>query len=123
MVPVGQGVRREYQNMFQSFTCCVGTGMENHALHGFGLYYASADRLWVNLYAPSTADWAAAGVKLAMDTTFPEGDAATLTSDGGRAEGVHDRAAASALGGRGVHACSVNGEAVKTLPGPAPTSS
>jgi DUF1680 family protein len=26
MVPVGQGVRREYQNMFQSFTCCVGTG-------------------------------------------------------------------------------------------------
>src|SRR5437764_4488878 len=35
MVPVGQGVRREYQNMFQSFTCCVGTGMENHGLHGF----------------------------------------------------------------------------------------
>jgi DUF1680 family protein len=78
MVPVGQGVRREYANMFQSFTCCVGSGMESHALHGFGLYYASADRLWVNLYAPSTADWAAAGVKLAMDTTFPEGDAATL---------------------------------------------
>ena len=78
MVPVGQGVRREYADMFQSFTCCVGSGMESHALHGFGLYYASADRLWVNLYAPSTADWAVAGVKLAMDTTFPEGDAATL---------------------------------------------
>lgn len=78
MVPVGQGVRREYANMFQSFTCCVGSGMESHALHGFGLYYASPDRLWVNLYAPSTADWADAGVKLTMDTTFPEGDAATL---------------------------------------------
>jgi uncharacterized protein len=78
MVPVGQGVRREYANMFQSFTCCVGSGMESHALHGFGLYYASPDRLWINLYAPSTADWAAAGVKLTMDTTFPEGDAATL---------------------------------------------
>jgi DUF1680 family protein len=79
MVPVGQGVRREYQNMFQSFTCCVGSGMESHALHGFGLYYVSPDRLWVNLYAPSTADWTGAGVKLTMDTTFPEGDSATLT--------------------------------------------
>ena len=34
MVPVGRGVRQEYQNMSESFTCCVGTGMENHALHG-----------------------------------------------------------------------------------------
>jgi DUF1680 family protein len=79
MVPVGQGVRKEYQSMFQSFTCCVGSGMESHALHGLGLYYASADRLWVNLYAPSTAAWEAAGVTIAMETSFPEGDAATLT--------------------------------------------
>ncbi len=78
MVPVGRGVTREYQNMAQSFTCCVGTGMENHALHGLGLYNAGIDRLWVNVYAPSTATWEAAGVKLAMDTTFPEGDAASL---------------------------------------------
>ncbi len=78
MVPVGHGVRKEYQNMTQSFTCCVGTGMENHALHGFGLYYTAADKLWVNVYAPSTASWDAAGVRLSMDTTFPEGDDATL---------------------------------------------
>jgi len=79
MVPVGQGVRREYQDMFRSFTCCVGSGMESHALHGFGLYYTSSDRLWVNLYAPSTATWADAGMTVAMETTFPEGDAATVT--------------------------------------------
>jgi hypothetical protein len=79
MVPVGQGVRKEYQNMFQSFTCCVGTGMENHALHGYGLYYSSPAKLWVNVYAPSTAEWAAEGVTLSMDTTFPEGDSAKLT--------------------------------------------
>jgi DUF1680 family protein len=78
MVPVGQGVRKEYQNMFQSFTCCVGTGMENHALHGFGLYYSSPAKLWVNVYAPSTAVWTAEGVTLTMDTSFPEGDAAKL---------------------------------------------
>ena len=78
MVPVGQGVTREYQNMTRSFTCCVGSGMESHAIHGDGLYFESGDRLWVNLYAPSTANWKAAGVRLAMATTFPEGEAASL---------------------------------------------
>ena len=79
MVPVGRGVQHEYQDMFDSFTCCVGSGMESHALHGDGIYYyESDDRLWVNLYAPSTAEWKAAGATLAMDTTFPEGDSATL---------------------------------------------
>ena len=78
MVPVGQGVQHEYQDMFESFTCCVGTGMESHALHGHGIYYEDGHRLWVNLYAPSHAEWEAAGVSLAVTTTFPEGDHAAL---------------------------------------------
>jgi len=78
MVPVGQGVSREYQNMQQSFTCCVGSGMESHALHGDGLYYESGDRLWVNVYGPSTAQWKAAGVGLTISTAFPEGETASL---------------------------------------------
>lgn len=81
MVPVGTGVRREYADMHRSFTCCVGTGMESHALHGLGLYYESGSKLFVNVYAPSTAQWDAAGVKLNMDTSFPEGESATLTLD------------------------------------------
>jgi len=79
MVPVGRGVRREYADMQRSFTCCVGSGMESHALHGLGLYYESGDKLWVNVYAPSTAEWPAAGVRLEMATDFPEGEAATLS--------------------------------------------
>jgi uncharacterized protein len=81
MVPVGRGVRREYADMSRSFTCCVGTGMESHALHGLGLYYESADRLWVNLYVPSVARWERAGIKLVMDSSFPEGESAQLTVD------------------------------------------
>ena len=81
MVPVGSGVRREYADMHRSFTCCVGTGMESHALHGLGLYYESGNKLYVNLFAPSTAQWESAGVKLRMETSFPEGDAAYLTLD------------------------------------------
>jgi uncharacterized protein len=78
MVPVGRGVRHEYQDMFRDFTCCVGSGMESHGLHGDGIYYESGDRLWINLYVASTATWKSAGVKLAMDTTFPEGESASL---------------------------------------------
>lgn len=78
MVPVGRGVHREYADMQENFTCCVGSGMESHALHGDGIYHESGDKLWVNLYAPSTADWQAAGVKLAVETGFPLGDSATL---------------------------------------------
>jgi DUF1680 family protein len=79
MVPVGQGVTHEYQDMFQSFTCCVGTGMENHALAGDGMYYENGDKLWVNIYAPSTAEWPDAGVRLAMESDFPIGETAKLT--------------------------------------------
>jgi DUF1680 family protein len=78
MVPVGRGVQREYQNMMRSFTCCVGSGMESHALHGDGIYYEHGDRIWVNLYTPSTAEWPAAGLRLAVETDFPEGDTAKL---------------------------------------------
>jgi DUF1680 family protein len=79
MVPVGRGVQQEYQNMLESFTCCVGTGMENHALHGDGLYYESPDTLWVNLFVPSSAQFTTAGVHLQMDTDFPDGGAAKIT--------------------------------------------
>ena len=81
MVPVGRGVQHEYERdmLDGGFTCCVGSSMESHALHGFGLYYEAGAKLWVNLYAPSTADWKSAGVKLAMETDFPEGESATLS--------------------------------------------
>ena len=78
MVPVGRGVEREYSDMAGSFTCCVGSGMESHALHGDGIYYESPGKLWVNLYAPSTAEWKTGGVKIEMNTEFPLGETATL---------------------------------------------
>jgi len=79
MVPVGQGVTHEYQRMFEDFTCCVGTGMENHALHGLGVYFENGNTLWLNQYVPCTAEWADAGAHLILDTDFPEGERATLT--------------------------------------------
>ena len=79
MVPVGRGVQHEYQGMFRSFTCCVGSGMESHALHGDGIYYEAENKLWINLYAPSTAEWIAVGAHLKVETDFPEGESVTIT--------------------------------------------
>jgi hypothetical protein len=78
MVPVGRGVQHEYQDMFESFTCCVGTGMESHALHGDGIYFEESERLFVNLYAPSTVEWSQAEARLTVDTDFPLGESATI---------------------------------------------
>lgn len=80
MVPVGRGVRHEYERdmLGGGFTCCTASSMESHALHADGFYYVSPDKLWINLYAPSTARWAAAGAQITQETGFPESDTATL---------------------------------------------
>lgn len=78
MVPVGRGVQQEYQDMQRDFTCCVGTGMESHALHGFGVWYESDDTIWANLFVPSTAEFVLGRAKLAMESDFPDGDSATI---------------------------------------------
>jgi len=78
MVPVGRGVQQEYQNMLRDFTCCVGSGMESHALHGDGVYYESAETVYVAIFAPSTARLAN-GVTLKMETGFPDGDTGSVT--------------------------------------------
>ncbi len=78
MVPVGRGVQHEYQDKFESFTCCVGSQMETHAFHALGIYYETGNKLWISLYAPSQVDWKTAGVKLEMSTDLPLGQVATL---------------------------------------------
>jgi DUF1680 family protein len=115
MVPVGRGVRHDYQNMFRDFTCCVGSGMESHALHGDGIYYESGDRLWINLYVPSTANWHSATVT--MSTTFPEGDAASLKLTLPRPKSFTLALRRPSWAGDSF-AVKVNGKSVTTLPRP-----
>jgi DUF1680 family protein len=119
MVPVGRGVQHEYQDMLHNFTCCVGSGMESHALHGDGIYYESkdSDRLWVNLYTPSTAEWKAAGASLTMETKFPESDSATLTLKLKKSRDFMLSLRRPAWAGEGF-AVSVNGEKVQALSEP-----
>src|SRR5512146_3028773 len=86
MVPVGRGVQHEYQDKFEDFTCCVGSQMETHAFHAYGIYSESPKKLWVSMYAPTTVDWHTEGIKLQMDSDLPLGKAAALKIVSGKAQ-------------------------------------
>jgi hypothetical protein len=79
MVPLMSGSHRSFSTPFDSFWCCVGTGMESHAKHGDSIWWESGDSLIANLYVPSVAEWAARGVRVRMDTEYPYGERVTLT--------------------------------------------
>lgn len=70
--PMRPGHYRTYSRPFDSFWCCVCTGMENHARYGRMIYAAGDDRLFVNLFIPSTLHWRAHGLTLRQTTTFPQ---------------------------------------------------
>ena len=42
-----------YCTPLNSFWCCTGTGVENHAKYGDSIYAHKGDTLWVNLFIPS----------------------------------------------------------------------
>lgn len=73
------GHYRVYSQPNSAMWCCVGTGMENHGKYGQFIYTHSSDSLWVNLFIPSSVDWAAKGVRLTQTTQFPENGNVRLT--------------------------------------------
>jgi uncharacterized protein len=63
---------------FDSFWCCTGTGIENHAKYGDSIYFRGRpdgpqhDSLYVNLFIASTLNWKEKGITLRQITSFPE---------------------------------------------------
>ncbi len=79
-VPLKTGASRQYSDPENDFTCCHGTGMENHTKHGDAAYFHDgAKTLWLNLFMPTELDWKQAGLKLRQDTQFPYSNKVTVT--------------------------------------------
>ncbi len=78
-VPMRPGMYRTFMKPFDSFWCCTGTGMENHAKYGDSIYFHDVDGLFVNLFIASEVDWKEKGVKVRQETRFPEEQKTTLT--------------------------------------------
>ncbi len=76
--PLKPGAFRTYSTATDSFWCCVGTGMENHAKYPGTIYFHSDDALFVNLFIPSTLSWNEKGLAVRQETSFPDGDTTHL---------------------------------------------
>jgi uncharacterized protein len=78
-VPLKSGARKTYSTPFDSFWCCVGSGIENHSKYGDSIYFHSDDALWVNLFIPSELSWREKGLSLRQETRYPDTDTVSLT--------------------------------------------
>jgi len=73
-----------YSTRENSFWCCVGTGMENHAKYGDTIYFHTADALYVNLFIASELSWSEKGLVVRQETRFPESDKTVLKIKAGQ---------------------------------------
>ena len=73
------GTFKTYCTRDSSFWCCVGTGFENHAKYGEGIYYHDDKGIFVNLFIPSELTWKEKGIKLVQQTKYPEEATTHLT--------------------------------------------
>jgi uncharacterized protein len=78
-VPLRSGSRRNYNTPNDSFWCCTGTGVENHAKYGDSIYFHTEDNLYVNLFIASDLNWKAKGLRLQQDTKYPDEGSTRLT--------------------------------------------
>ena len=69
---------KTYSTPDNSFWCCVGTGMENHAKYGDTIYFQGDGLLYVNLFIPSELSWPEKNLIVRQETTFPESDTTRL---------------------------------------------
>jgi DUF1680 family protein len=70
-VPLRAGATKPFQGP-EAFTCCSGSGMENHARYGEYIYAHSDDALWVNQFISSELNWQDKGVQLKQLTQLPD---------------------------------------------------
>ncbi len=71
-VPLRMGTKKEFSDQFNTFTCCVGSGMENHVKYNESIYFQGAEgSLFVNLFIPSRLNWKEKGLILTQQTQYP----------------------------------------------------
>ena len=78
MLPIGPGAEKEYSDDWHSFTCCHGTGMENHVKYPDAQYFRTADTVYLNLYLPSVYE--EDGLRIDCAVAFPEGQGTVTVS-------------------------------------------
>jgi len=71
------GGYKEFQDPLW-FTCCIGTGMENHSKYGRNIYYHNNDELFLFQFIASELNWKEKGITVTQNTSYPEEQGTTL---------------------------------------------
>lgn len=66
------GFFKTFSEPYDSFWCCVGTGMENHVKYGKNIFQHNDSNLYLNLFIPAKLNWKSKGVEITQETDFPE---------------------------------------------------
>ena len=84
-MPLGSGTFREYSSPWDNFTCCHGSGMENHTKYEDSIYFHQGNqRLYVNLFIPSEITWL--GQRVRQESNYPNDGNVTITIGKGSAQ-------------------------------------
>ena len=79
-VPLRMGAKKQFSDSFNTFTCCVGSGMENHSKYAESIYYEGPDSsLLINLFIPSVLNWTSRHMMVEQQTDFPRSDTVLFT--------------------------------------------
>ncbi len=68
---------KDFQDPFW-FTCCIGTGMENHSKYGKNIYYHNDNELFLFQFIASELNWKEKGLNVVQNTKYPEEHGTTL---------------------------------------------
>ena len=68
---------KDFQDPFE-FTCCIGTGMENHSKYGRNIFYHNNNELFIFQFIASELTWKEKGITVVQKTKYPEEQGTTL---------------------------------------------
>jgi hypothetical protein len=71
-LPLEGGYWKLFGTPLHDFWCCTGSMAEAFAKLGDSIYFHDDTGVYVNLFVPSELTWAERGVRLRLDTRFPE---------------------------------------------------
>lgn len=72
-VPLRMGAKKVFSDSTNTFTCCVGSGMENHTKYATQIYsHDGNNTLFVNLFIPSVLQWKEKKVIIQQRNFIPE---------------------------------------------------
>lgn len=81
-VPLRMGTKKQFSDSFNTFTCCVGSGIENHSKYAEQIYsHDGKNTLYVNLFIPSKLNWKTKGVTVTQMNFVPESKQVRLRVD------------------------------------------